>query len=545
MAIEGQKQDKKSLRALNDVPELAKDVVAFTNADGGRLLIGIEDNDALPPAGQKVTDEQVGKLKKRLGELTINLSCATVRMTAENGGAYIEVSIQRTLNAPACTKDGQYYIRDGDSSRPMLPDELTRFMTDRPAFSWENQPSVVAAQDADLVKRKALFDCLRASDRVTKFVKDKTDNELMAHYCLTRDGKLTNLGVLCVGKREHRVQLNTAPLIQCIKYDERAQKIRKWLWDDYNLAPWEMVDAVWREVPDWQESYELSEGLLRKNVPVYDEVVVRELLVNALVHRPYTQRGDIFIDLYPDHLEIHNPGPLPIGVTPGNILHMTIKRNEHLAKIFHDLGLMEREGSGYDKIYEVLLTSGKLPPEVAEKSDRVKVSVSKKILDPHIIAFIAKADATFQLTQKERICLGVLAQHKSMTVIQLRQALKLEVEGNLSLWADRLVRFSLVNASGRTRGKTYTINPAALRAMDFKGKTTLGAIQPHRLRELILEDLRVYSESSISSIRERVGHDVPPHQLRRTLSSLLRDELIGKRGEKRHRKYFYLTNEPE
>jgi len=44
-----------------------------------------------------------------------------------------------------------------------------------------------------------------------------------------------------------------------------------------------------------------------------------------------------------------NPGPLPLGVTPQNVLHTTVRRNEHLARLFHDLKLMEREGSGFDR----------------------------------------------------------------------------------------------------------------------------------------------------------------------------------------------------
>ncbi|MFX5622772.1 ATP-binding protein, partial [Acinetobacter baumannii] len=82
------------------------------------------------------------------------------------------------------------------------------------------------------------------------------------------------------------------------------------------------------------EHYELPDGLYRQNVPAFDEIVVRELLVNALVHRPYTQRGEVFLSLYPDRLEVTNPGPLPLGVTPKNILHTTVRRNEHLARLF-------------------------------------------------------------------------------------------------------------------------------------------------------------------------------------------------------------------
>lgn len=131
------------------------------------------------------------------------------------------------------------------------------------------------------------------------------------------------------------------------------------------------------EGTDFKESYELPDGLFRQNVPAFDEVVVRELLVNALVHRPYTQRGDIFLNLHPDRLEVVNPGLLPLGVTPQNVLHTTVRRNEHLARLFHELRLMEREGSGYDKIYEVLLSHGRPAPELVEGHDRVQVAAQR------------------------------------------------------------------------------------------------------------------------------------------------------------------------
>ena len=47
------------------------------------------------------------------------------------------------------------------------------------------------------------------------------------------------------------------------------------------------------------------------------------------------------------HLQIHSPGRLPYGVTPKNILNQSIRRNEHISKVFYDLGLMEREGERY------------------------------------------------------------------------------------------------------------------------------------------------------------------------------------------------------
>src|SRR4030067_636954 len=200
------------------------------------------------------------------------------------------------------------------------------------------------AVEADKLAR--LLDGIRASDRVKDSVKEKGADELLAHYGLAQGGTLTRLGVLLLGGTADRRALGTAPLVQAIKYDEQGQKINKWVWDDCALSPVELVDAVWREVPDFRESYEVAEGLYRRSVPAYDEKVVRELLVNALVHRPYTQQGDIYLNLHPDRLEVVNPGRLPLGVTPPNMLHASRRRNEALARVFHDLGLMEGGGSG-------------------------------------------------------------------------------------------------------------------------------------------------------------------------------------------------------
>ena len=89
------------------------------------------------------------------------------------------------------------------------------------------------------------------------------------------------------------------------------------------MNPQELIENIWQYIPDWKESYEISEGLWRKEIAAYDEKVVRELLCNAMVHRPYTMRGDVFIKFYTDRMTITNPGVLPIGVTVNNILQKT------------------------------------------------------------------------------------------------------------------------------------------------------------------------------------------------------------------------------
>ncbi len=542
MTLEGQLFDKKSLRAITgrnpDWQELAKDCIAFATAQGGELFIGVEDDQLLPPKDQKISLELPDLIRKRIGELTVNVTVLPSVEKSATGGEFIRLTVPRSVAGMPSTTDGRYFLRVADSSQPVVGDEIQRLAGERGNFSWETLTAGhIPRANVDEEKWRNLKKDLRESDRVNKSVKEKTDDELADHYGLTDGNWLTNLGILFVGRREDRAKLGSAPIIQFIKYDERSQKANKLVWDDFSLNPVELVEAVWKQVPDWRESYEIPDGMYRQNVPHYDEAVIRELLINALVHRPYTQRGDIFISLHPDRLQIKNPGLLPLGVTPQNILHASVRRNERFAKLFHDLKLMEREGSGYDTVYEVLLSQAKQPPEVVEGADFVEVTVRRRMFNPRIIDFVAKADAEFQLTQREKICLGLLAQQEAMTALELCRKLELKDALSLHPWLDRLLSIGIVTTQGKTKGLTYLIEPNMLRRMDFKGPTTLKVIQPHRLKELILADLQKYGEASISEIHQRIGVDIPRRNLQRMLEQLVTSNLIHRVGKLKATRY--------
>ena len=367
----------------------------------------------------------------------------------------------------------------------------------------------------------------------------------MTHYGLAQGRTLTRLGVLLIGNTADRRALGTAPLVQAIKYDEQGKKINKWGWDDCELSPVELVDAIWREVPDFRESYEVAEGLYRRSVPAYDEKVVRELLVNALVHRPYTQQGDIYLNLHPQQLEVVNPGRLPLGVTPRNILHASRRRNEGMARVFHDLGLMEREGSGFDLIYDRLLSQGRPAPVPEEGADWVKVTIQRRIAKPEVMRLLTEADARFQLTQRERITLGVLAQTEGMTARELGAMLETHGADELTGWLGQLVPNGLVATTGKTSGMRYFVAPAWLRGAQMDRQTTLSRITPHRLQALILEDLGRYPESSSADINRRIGAEISAKTVKRALDGLAIAGHVRHTGERRWRRYWLCSSEPK
>jgi ATP-dependent DNA helicase RecG len=542
---ENQRTDRKSLRTVTGRSpkwdDLAKDCVAFANGEGGCLLIGIEDRDEQPPAGQVIPKDLLDRVRKRIGELTVNVQALPVLRTAANSGEFVELTVDRSPSV-ASTRDGRFFLRVGDTCQPILGDDVLRLANERTGRPWEAMDSRVLRQGTDPARLDRIVTAVRASDRVKDSVREKSPDELLTHYGLAQGGTLTCLGVLLLGTTVDRRALGTAPLIQAIKYDEMGQKINKWVWDDFSQSPVDLVDAVWREVPDFRESYEVAEGLYRRSVPAYDEKVVRELLVNALVHRPYTQGGDIFLNLHPDRLEIVNPGRLPLGVTPRNILHASRRRNEGLARVFHDLILMEREGSGFDLIYDLLLSKGRPVPVVEEGVDFVRVTIQRRIVKPEVMRLVTEVDGRFQLTQRERIALGILAQTEGMTARELAAALEAENAVTLATWLGRLPGMGLVSSAGRTKGTRYFVDPALLKDSGVSLPTSLTRIEPHRLLELVREDLRRYPRSKISEIGARIGAEVPRSRLKRSLAQLVRSGTVVLEGQRGGARYSLVEN---
>jgi ATP-dependent DNA helicase RecG len=543
---ENQEIEKESIRIVTgstaDFDKLAKDCVCFANARGGVIYIGIENNDDMPPVTQKVPSDLPDKVRKRISELTINVGTHTELIKAENGGEYIMLKIFPSSSTIASTTDGRYYLRISNKCNPLPPDDLLRLMTDKPAFIWETKTvRSVHKSGADPVKLQKFVSDIYASSRVSEFVKQKSPDELLDYYLMADDGFLTNLGVLWVGKRTDRAKLLYAPVIQFLKYDEGGNRVNKIVWDDFSLNPKELIEAVWTQIPDWKEGIEVSDGLFRKFVPNYEEDVIRELIANALVHRPYTTRGDIFINLFPDRLEVHNPGRLPIGVTPENILHKTVKRNEHLAQVFYSLKLMEREGTGFDRMYEILLGNGKQVPVAYEGEDRVTVTIRKQILKNEVVKLMSRANEEFQLRQKEIICLGLIAQYTTLSAIEFTKVLNLSGQNSIRDWLGRLPDTGLIKTKGKTKGLEYFINPEFLRKVNFKGRTNLKKIENHRLRELILQDLKDFPNSHLSEIHERIGIEIKEGKLRKQLNVLIGDGKVKTAGGRKFRTYTLIS----
>jgi ATP-dependent DNA helicase RecG len=521
-----------------DWKELAKDCVCFANSRGGNIYIGISDKETLPPSEQKIDENLPFKIKKKIAENSVNVGLNAEIIKAENGGEFIKIEILSSSSTIASTTDGKYYYRNDDTCMPLLPDELSRLFTDKPSFIWETRKTKVHKSQVDIDKfNKFKFD-INDSSRVSINVKQKTDEELLEHYLFLEDDFLTNLGVLFIGKRIDRAKLLYSPTIHFLKFDENGEKVNKILWENYDLNPKELIEAIWTQIPDWKEGVDVADGIFRKFIPNYEEVVIRELIANALVHRPYTTRGDIFINLYPSYLEVVNPGLFPISVTAANVLHKSVRRNPHLAQVFYDLHLMDKEGTGIDKIYLTLLSNAKQIPISFQGDDFVMFTINRRISKPEIVSLINRATQEFQLNSKELISLGLIAQKNSITALDFSKELNLPNTSNVvSNWLGKLVDLEIIISKGKTKGVEYLVNPDFLKKVNFKGKTNLKRIENHRLEELIYQDVKIYGPTAIGDIHIRIGKELSLHIVRKAIYRMVAQQKIVATGIRASTKY--------
>jgi ATP-dependent DNA helicase RecG len=542
---EGSNIEFKSLRKAignkSNVESLAETCVCFANAQGGKLIIGIEDKQSEPPKEQKIDVEEMNNVVSRLRSLTDGVGLANPEIFSHsNGGEYFTIIILPSSRTIATTTSGKVLIRISDNCYSVKSEELTDLAAEKNAFQWE----LVVAQkikpeQADRVQTDYFLSHIKKSDKVSDFIKDKVDIEILAFYQLiSPEGYLTNLGILWLGTPAQRARLSYPITFQYLVYNERDEKIREKKYHFHQYNPMQLLLEIEKEAIELTYSTELNNGLFRDNIRNYPKEVIRELLINTIAHKRYTSSGDIFLEVYPDRIVFTNPGGLPLGVSKDNILHERQRRNPHLIQTLHDLKLMEGEGSGYDLVYEKLSLDAKPFPEIESSFNKLIVSVNSGILDEEALSVIDYINKHFQLTQKETITLGIVGTRKKILSTQLSQTLQLNQEDKLKYWLGSLLEKSILISRGAKKGTEYLLNPDVFSQAKLNLTPSLKTIEPYKLEALIIEDLKHNGESKMKQLQNRLNEVFPSDIQKAVYRMVEKDDLVIS-GANRNRKYAF------
>lgn len=539
---EDKNTDYKSLRKVigrtADLKKLAETCVCFANAQGGRIIIGIEDRDSAPPCSQTVNIEDVNKLVKTLRSLTDGVGIVNPEILEhDNGGQYFELRIMPSTRIIATTSSGKIFIRVSDNCFPVGNEELTDLAAEKTAFQWEIvSPQKIDISETDQEQIDKLLSDLKKSDKVSDFIKEKEDGEILEFYQLVNEGRLTNLGVLWLGTPAQRARLSYPITVQYIVYNELEEKVRKKEWHYHLHNPKDLVLEIEKEAVELTYSTEIPDGLFRKSIRQYPKEVVREILINAIAHKKYTISGDIFIEVFHDRLSITSPGGFPIGITKDNILHERHRRNPHLINLLGVLKLMEGEGSGIDLVYQKLAMDAKPLPLIEGEFNKVVVTVFSGSIDMGIISILDYIDKHFKLTQKEYITLGVIASEKKILSTQLAVKLQLSDQEKMRSWVGTLIDKGIIVSQGIKKGTGYLLNPELFKQAKLDITPSLKTIEPYKLEALIIEDLKYNGKSKMTEIKNRLS-EINSADIQKIVYKLAKEGKIGKEGEDKNRVY--------
>ncbi len=540
--IENKNKEYKSLRKVTgktaDLKKLAETCVCFANAQGGEIIIGVEDKEKSPAASQTVNLEEVNKVVSTLRSLTDGVGIVNPEiMKHANGGEYFILRILPSTRTIATTSSGKIFIRVSDNCFPIGNEELTDLAAEKTAFQWEIvSPQKIDISETDQEQIDKLLSDLKKSDKVSDFIKEKEDVEILEFYQLCNKGLLTNLGVLWLGTPAQRARLSYPITVQYIVYNELEEKVRKTEWHYHLHNPKELLLEIEKEAVELTYSTELPDGLFRKSLRQYPKEVIREILINAIAHKKYTISGDIFIEVFHDRLTITSPGGFPIGINKDNILHERHRRNPHLIQLLSVLKLMEGEGSGYDLVYQKLAMDAKPLPLIEGEFNKVIVTVYSSSIDMGIISILDYIDKHFRLTQKEYITLGIIATEKKILSTQLAVKLQLTTEDKMRSWMGSLIDKGIIISQGIKKGTAYLLNPELFKQARLDITPSLKTIEPYKLEALIIEDLRYNGKSSLSDIQNRIS-EIPEEDIKKTVYRMVKRDALLTEGGKRNRTY--------
>ncbi|HHE65737.1 MAG TPA: AAA family ATPase [Bacteroidetes bacterium] len=357
-------------RDLSSSVPVVKTLVAFANSAGGRLLIGVEDNRKVVGVEHPLDEEE--RLCSIIADsitprLVPNIELITIE---DNTLLIVEVfpSGLRPHFIKAQGRDKGVYVRLGSSNRQAdreLTGELLRSIQ---GVSFDESPlTKLSVNDIDITAIQHAF----ADDRTISAKK-----LLTLKLLTTEQGNLVpTIGAVLLFGKERIFHFPDA-WIQCGRF---IGKDKADIFDHielYDHLP-QAIESIMLFLKKHAMRGADFSDIRRKDVWSIPLTILREMIINALVHSDYSQRGaPIRIAFFDDRIEVENPGILLPGMTIDDMKQGISKiRNPVIARVFRELNLIEQWGSGVRRIFKEA-ENLKLPPlEIVEIGMRLRFTV--------------------------------------------------------------------------------------------------------------------------------------------------------------------------
>ncbi len=379
------KRDASSLRPI------LKTLVAFANTAGGTLVIGLEDDGNLRGVSNVKMEEE--RIANAVSEGIAPALFPDIEVATIDDVSLLVIHVARWPGPYFLKADGAergVYVRLGSTNRRAGPEAIEELKRESRHRAFDQLPCIGAElEDLDMESAVRAFS---AKGR------DVDEAKLESLGVLVRYGDTlipSNGGVILFGRDATRRSSFPDARVRCARF-QGTGKSRFLDQLDIEVSVLDAIEEIIRFVRRNTRLAAKIEGLRREDIPEYPQIALREGLVNAVAHTDYSLTGmNIRVAIFDDRLEIENPGTFPFGLTVDDLKAGVSRiRNPVIARVLHELELMEYWGSGYKRMREDCQEGGYPLPEWAELSSVVRT------------IFAAHPDVALQATGPSRDQVG-------------------------------------------------------------------------------------------------------------------------------------------
>jgi predicted HTH transcriptional regulator len=344
-----QRLEFKEAKTQFDNRRLYEYCVALANEGGGHLLLGVADKPPRPVVGTQAFNDAVAMAEKLFQAVGFRVDIEEV---AHPQGRVLVFHIPSRPRGTAYHVDGKYLMRAGEALVPMSEDQLRRiFAEGEPDWLEEHTRTGLDAQAViELLDTQTFFELLKLpypTERagvIDRLTRERLIDEANGTFAIRR------LGALLLAKRLDdfpdlaRKAARVVVYSGASKLDTKLDQIGA---KGYAVGFQGLVRFVMTQLPQ----NEVIEDALRKEVKLVPEVVIRELVANALIHQDFAMGGaSVMVEIYSNRVEISNPGEPIVPVE--RFIDGYQSRNERLADMMRRMGICEEKSSGIDRVVQ-------------------------------------------------------------------------------------------------------------------------------------------------------------------------------------------------
>ncbi len=356
--------------------DIHEEIVALANANGGHILIGVDDNGSIVGTDAKKVIERI---TSSIQSIIPPPKISTAKLNFDNKDVIV---IEVFKSATLCSIGGVAYIRIGAGKRPLSIQEVLILSSELGIVEWDSAPIVPNIQ----VKKEYIeWFYKKMKESRGKSIPKSNQNRYLRSIGAIKDGKLTNAGLLFLTNSTETIQQSKLRLV-FIDGDEPTGNI------EFEGPIWKIIEDAYSTILRETGKTELVLSARRRKIQKYPPRVIREAIINAFAHRNYTIRDDIKILIYPDMIRIKNPGGLMPGVDLSDPEH--VPRNPSLCNLLYDSGFIERYGYGI-----------KMMRKEVKKHPGIKLEFKVK---PHMFEITLKKDLDIILDETDKKILEIL-----------------------------------------------------------------------------------------------------------------------------------------